>query len=138
VGRIVAGRSAVQYKALMPDYCFRIRFRLAERLNINSPAHDIPIADPVYGKEVVLKSAESEKPIAEAKHLALIAKSYDSEQQATAAGEWWKAVLQKAFSRVLVGADFGARGRSDQHDHGGWETLVQGAVWRPSRPAYRQ
>jgi hypothetical protein len=110
VGRIVAGRSAVQYKALMPDYCFRIRFRLAERLNINSPAHDIPIADPVYGKEVVLKSAESEKSIAEAKHLALIAKSYESEQQATAAGEWWKAVLQTAFARVLVGADFGARG----------------------------
>lgn len=94
----------------MSGYSVRIRFRLAERLSINSTAHEIPITDPAHGKEVVLRSAEGEISIAQAKHLSLLVKSYESEEQAAAAGEWWKGVLQKAFASTLVGAEFGVRG----------------------------
>ncbi len=94
----------------MAKHGFRIRFCLAERLTINSPELEISIADPLHGKEIALRAAARETRIDAAKHLALLGKSYESEEEAAAAGEWWKAVLQKAFARVLVGAAFGARG----------------------------
>src|SRR3954470_1919546 len=93
----------------MSEYSVRIRFRLAERLSINTTARKISIADPAHGKEVVLKSAEGDISISEAKHLALVVESYGSEDQAAAAGEWWKGVLQKALASASVGAEFGAR-----------------------------
>jgi hypothetical protein len=94
----------------MSRYSVRIRFRLAERLSINTTARKMPIPDPAHGKDVMLKSAEGDISIAEAKHLALVVESYESEDQAAVAGEWWKGVLQKAFASTLVGAEFGAQG----------------------------
>ena len=90
-------------------YCVRIRFCMAERLHIDSPEVEVAIPDPRNGKDVTLRSIEADTPIAEAKHLALIVKSYPSEDEALAAGEWWKGVLGKAFARVRIGVDFGER-----------------------------
>lgn len=73
-------------------------------------ARELPIADPVEGKEIVLKAVDGEEgSLADAKNVALIGKAFDTDDETQAAAQRWRDVLRKAFASANVGADFGDR-----------------------------
>jgi hypothetical protein len=91
------------------SYCFRIRFHLPDRLNIDLPDNEVVLNEsPERGERVVLR-ARGERAIREAHDLVVIGKSYASESEAEEAGTKWQATLQKGFAHANIGADFGAR-----------------------------
>jgi hypothetical protein len=75
---------------------------------LSSPEAELAFRDP-DSKTVVLKTAEGNKPLNEAKHVALLGRPFDTAEEATAAAERWVGRLQKAFARLNVAADFGDR-----------------------------
>ncbi len=89
--------------------CFRIRFRLGARVTIASSADHLVIGDPVEGKEIRLKPRGEDTQLKDATDLVLLGRPFDTEAEAEEAAQRWKGILQKAFSRVNIGADFGGR-----------------------------
>jgi len=88
--------------------CLRIRFSLGLGLEISSSASEVSIADSVEGKTVILK-AERESTFTDSKHISLVARPFQSDNEAERAAERWIGVLKTAFTRVNIGADFGDR-----------------------------
>ena len=87
---------------------FRIRFVLGRSSMISSPSSELPIADPLEQKEILLK-ASGRATISDAETLALHGRPFESEQEAFRAANRWVGVLQKGLAHLNVGADFGDR-----------------------------
>jgi hypothetical protein len=92
-----------------PMICFRIRFRLGARVTIASSAKHLIIDDPFEGKEIRLKPPGKDTPFKDATDLVLRGRPFDTKADAEEAAHRWKGILQKAFSRVNIAADFGGR-----------------------------
>src|SRR4051794_6734896 len=91
----------------MSDYCARVRLRLGARVRINSD-QEVLVLESSDDRHVTLE-ASPPGPIKHSEQLALFARPYASEHEAVEAGRRWRRVLEKAFARCNVGADFGDR-----------------------------
>jgi len=92
----------------MGDYCVRVRVRLGDRVSIASDEREIAVGVE-SGQDVVLQSSPASIPLCDARHVALLARPYTSETDATEAARRWRDVLARAFARLNIGADFGGR-----------------------------
>jgi hypothetical protein len=90
-------------------FCFRIRFHLGQRVRIGSPETRLLLTTSDDAEEVALQATETDTALKDATSLALRGHGYDNEPRAAAEAERWRGLLQKAFARVNVGADFGDR-----------------------------
>src|SRR3954447_22205473 len=90
-------------------FCFRIRFELGARTMIDSGEEQLLLADPEQGEDVRLRPSPADGAIRDARTLVALGSSYGSEAEATDAAHRWRGLLQKAFARVNIGADFGDR-----------------------------
>ena len=93
------------------SWCFRIRFRLPERLQLESPDKTIVLADLSPGAERVelRATAREDVGISDSRDLAVIGSGFASEAEALASGERWRGIVQKGLARMNIGADFGDR-----------------------------
>ncbi len=89
--------------------CFRVRFRLGAGVTIASSADHLIIDDPAECKEIRLKPQGKGTQFKDATDLVLLGRPFDTMADAKEAAHRWKGILQKAFSRVNIGADFGGR-----------------------------
>jgi hypothetical protein len=89
-------------------FCFRIRFQLGARVSIDSPETHLLLTGP-NGEEVRLQPTAADTALKDASDLALRGYGYDDEAEAAAAADRWRGLVQKAFARVNLGADFGDR-----------------------------
>lgn len=95
----------------------RIRFRLGERVRIETTEPELAL-DLEEGRRIVLRPSPSGASIREAEQLALFVQPYATEAEALDAGTRWRAMVEKAFARLNIGADFGDRaatGAATQH-----------------------
>lgn len=88
--------------------CLRIRFSLGPRLKIDSEEFQVPIGDPVEGKNALLRG-QRDTPISDSKHLSLMVQPFDAKDDAERAADRWIGILKTAFAHVAIGADFGGR-----------------------------
>jgi hypothetical protein len=102
--------------------CLRIRFTLGPSLEISSDASELPIPDPIHGKDARLKG-EREKTISESKHLSVTVKPFATPDEAKGAAVHWVDALKTAFAMVLIGADFGERAPKGVATEAGLEML---------------
>jgi hypothetical protein len=88
--------------------CFRIRFNLTGATRITSPEQQLVVAErEADGEDVVLRGlGESIQASAE---LVVEGRDYRDDDEARAAGDRWRGLLEKAFAAINVGADFGDR-----------------------------
>src|SRR4051812_48253882 len=91
----------------MAIFCARVRFRLGQRVRIDADVSELVLQ--TDGPEEVVLRAPHGSSIKDAEHVALIAKPYQSEADAIEAGLRWRGILEKAFARLDIGADFGDR-----------------------------
>jgi hypothetical protein len=97
-------------------HCFRIRFRLGNHVKIQTTDLEWSFDD-ADGGQVVLYGVDPTQPppippsisIGDARSLVLRGAGYPSADAAQAAAARWLAVMQAAFARVDLGADFGTR-----------------------------
>jgi hypothetical protein len=92
----------------MRTYCARVRFRLGARVRIASEEAELAVETEAE-RDVVLRSSPDSLPLSQAEHIVLLARPYRSEAEADEAAVRWLAVLARAFARLNIGADFGAR-----------------------------
>lgn len=90
-------------------YCFRIRFRLGNHVRIQTTDLEWTVSRPGSDESVVLCGNDATKPIVEAQVLVLRGTGYASDESAQEAAARWLSVMQSAFARFGVGADFGDR-----------------------------
>jgi hypothetical protein len=89
--------------------CFRIRFILSGPTRISSPEKQMVLAERAAdGEDVVLRGL-GESIIQDSAQLVVEGRDYRSEDEARAAGDRWRGLLEKAFAAVNLGADFGDR-----------------------------
>jgi hypothetical protein len=91
------------------SFSFRIRFQLGDRVMINSADTHVPLTPPGSGEIIELRSPDEDVALRDARELVLRGGPYDSEAIAKDAARRWRGLLQKAFARVNLGADFGDR-----------------------------
>lgn len=93
------------------SWCFRIRFRLPERLQVDSPDNTIVLADlsPKAGRVELRAPAGEDVEISDSHDLVVIGIGFASEVEALAAGERWRGIVQKGLAHQNIGADFGDR-----------------------------
>jgi hypothetical protein len=93
------------------SYCFRIRFKLGEHVSIRTDDTEWVLTDPsVTNERVVLRSTpDPPVSIGDARQLSLFGSGYATEPEGYAAAERWRDVLNAAFARFGLGADFGER-----------------------------
>src|SRR5439155_15431273 len=91
------------------SYCFRLRFRLGERVRIVSSETRLRLANPAGREEITLRAVDDGMTIGDSRDLALVGKAYASEQAAFEAGTRWRGILEKALARQDICADFGDR-----------------------------
>jgi hypothetical protein len=93
-----------------PMYCFRTRLRLGNHVKFDSEANEWTLATAAeHGEAVELRSPDLDLNIGEARDLVVKGTGYQSEQEAEAAAQRWRAFVQTAFARIGIGADFGDR-----------------------------
>jgi hypothetical protein len=90
-------------------YCFRIRFRLGDHVKIQTADREWTFSDPGSDAQVALYGNDPTKPIEDARVLVLRGAGYPTDAAAQEAAARWLSVLQSAFARFGVGADFGDR-----------------------------
>ena len=91
-------------------YAFRIRFVLAETVRVGLDLPEIALASiEVDGEDVVLRCIDLDDEISKTGTLLLRGESYESDEDAQAAGARWLDWLKIAFAGNNVGADFGDR-----------------------------
>jgi hypothetical protein len=78
------------------------------------PSNEIASEDIVWKlavepQEVILQSRTEGEPLAEAKHLVIRGKGYDSDSAARKAGLSWSSIVKAAFAAQHLAADFGDR-----------------------------
>jgi len=110
--------------------CFRVRFRLCPRVTISSSADHLILDDPAEGKEIKLKPRGDGTLLKDATDLVLLGRAFDTEDDAEEAARHWKGILQKAFSRMNIGADFGGRAPKSTFTTHGLKWLEEGAGQR--------
>lgn len=88
-------------------YDFRLRFNFAEGYRINSEEEKFEILTQPSGEHITLKSNATGKPIKDCTEVAIIGKSYTSENQAREAAEKSKRSLLYWATESRVGIDFG-------------------------------
>ncbi len=93
---------------VLSTYCVRIRFRLGERVRIETAEPELAL-DLEEGRRIVLQPSPAGASIREAEQLALFVQPYATEAEALEAGTRWRGILEKAFARLNIGADFGDR-----------------------------
>src|SRR4051794_36946984 len=89
-------------------WCARIRFRLPERVVIRSSERELALVGRA-GEDVRLLAAEPNKALGDARNVALVCGGYTGESDARAAGIRWRTILETAFARANLPADFGDR-----------------------------
>ncbi len=90
-------------------FCFRIRFHLGQRVRINSAEMHLSLTGAGPGEEIKLQPTQKDIELSEASELVLLGRAYDTDAEATEAARRWRGLIQKAFARVNIGADFGDR-----------------------------
>jgi hypothetical protein len=91
------------------SYSFRIRFDLGDGVFISSPDTHVQLTGPGPGEEVELRPTAADTALEDARELVLRGRPYDTDAKATEAARRWRGLIQKAFARVNIGADFGDR-----------------------------
>jgi hypothetical protein len=107
------------------SYCFRLRFRLGERVRIVSSETRLRLANPAGREEITLRAVDDGMTIGDSRDLALVGKAYASEQAAFEAGTRWRGILEKALARQDIGADFGDRAPASHFTEAGLQMLAQ-------------
>lgn len=89
-------------------YGFRIRFRFPKgaRLPVHEPTW---VLEEKGDATVKIVAVDEVTAIAEASDASLLGAGYATEQEAVAAGNRWRAVMQVAFARLNIGVDFHER-----------------------------
>ena len=90
-------------------YTFRHRFRLGDRVRIQADAEALLLTTPEDGEDVRLRSRNNGTPLKDAEDVVVLGVSYATADAARAARVHWRGILEKAFSSVKIGADFGDR-----------------------------
>jgi hypothetical protein len=95
-------------------WCFRVRADIRETRKLDCASPEWVIEDRGPGQQVKLisrspGSLDNPCPLSEARSVVLRGSGYSSEDEATAAGQQWRARLMEAFAAIRVGADFGDR-----------------------------
>ena len=120
-------------------YAFRIRFRSGKTCHITSEETELVFANEAeHGEDVVLKVPQALAPepgeegppavtFNQASDLVLVGKPYESEQAATDAAERWLGLVQKAFARHKIGADFGDRAPKGMWFQAALDDMAEGA-----------
>jgi hypothetical protein len=89
--------------------CFRIRLMLSGPTRISSPGRQMVLAERTAdGEDVVLRGL-GESIIQNSAQLVVEGRHYRTEDEARAAGDRWRGLLEKAFAAINLGADFGDR-----------------------------
>ncbi len=91
------------------SWCFRIRFRMGLSVKLDVDDAEWVLTSPGERPAVSLKSPVEGQSISEAEQLVLVACGYPSRDAAWSAAVEWRSVVQQAFARLAVGADFGDR-----------------------------
>lgn len=91
------------------SWCFRIRFRMGLSVKLNVDDAEWVLASRDESPAVSLKSPVEGEPIGDAKQLVLSACGYPTQDAAWSAALAWRSVIQRAFARLGIGADFGDR-----------------------------
>jgi hypothetical protein len=78
-------------------------------VRISSPETHVLLTGPVTGEEINRRPTASDTALEDASELVLLGRPYETEAEATEAARRWRALIQKAFARVNLGADFGDR-----------------------------
>ena len=91
----------------MTVYGARVRLKLGVRVRLNAE-QDVLVVEDSAERRVTLE-ASPRAPIQGSAQLALIARPYATEAEALEGGRRWRRILEKAFARCNVGADFGDR-----------------------------
>lgn len=90
-------------------WCFRIRFAYTPRVRIESGEHEVALPDTHSGRDVRLRSSAPETALREATDVVVIGRPFESEHEARESAAHWRGLLQTAFARVNLPADFGDR-----------------------------
>jgi hypothetical protein len=77
------------------------------------------------GEEVALKPANADESLADARDLLLLGQTYATEVEGHTAAARWTGLIQKAFARVNLGADFGYRAATSVVTTAGLEMLQE-------------
>lgn len=92
------------------SYCFRIRFRIGDRVGMETSAEELELASGGDGGErVTLRSSVEGVDLRDADWLSVRGQSYATREEAEAAAAKWATRLRLAFSLLRMGADFGLR-----------------------------
>lgn len=106
------------------SFCFRIRFHMGARVRIQSEQPHLVL--PGSGDaEVTLKSRAADTPLKDAEVLVLMGRPYRTRGEAQQAAERWRGLIQKAFARVNIGADFGDRAATGSFTSHGLKMLEE-------------
>lgn len=91
-------------------YTFRVRFTLGRGVRIQSDADELNLVDEANSDESVrLRPRHRDVGFGDADELVLTGDAYEGEEAAGEAARRWVALLQSAFARLNIGADFGGR-----------------------------
>jgi hypothetical protein len=82
---------------------------LGSTVKIASSETDILLSSPDEDEEVRLRPRAGGSALRDEKELLLTGRSYQSQSEAAHSARRWQGLLQKAFARVNIGADFGSR-----------------------------
>ncbi len=91
------------------SWCFRIRFRMGLSVKLDITEARWVLTAPDESPVVSLKSQVAGQALSEAEHLLLSACGYPTQETAWSDAVRWRSVVQRAFARLGVGADFGDR-----------------------------
>jgi hypothetical protein len=93
----------------VPQYDFRLEFRLPSRDHINADAEELPVLNDGSGVTIRLRSGARRSPIKDHSHAALIGGPYPSAADARTAAERAKRALLLWAVRNRIGIDLGDR-----------------------------
>ncbi len=91
---------------LRSPYCFRVRFELGKRFNLDIGAKEAALA---VGQDVRLVALGGDELIKSTRQLAIIGRGYRTEAEASEAAHIWRGYAERGFARANLGADFGDR-----------------------------
>ena len=104
-------------------YCFRIRCNLSQGVGINSDESEWMLFESEAGERVTLVPGDGQETLGKERRVVIRGKPYDSAEHAEAAGRRWMAIVQRAFARMRIGADFGERAGLSVWTEAGLATL---------------
>lgn len=90
----------------MSEYCFRSRFKLSPRCRLNIDSEKFVFTDIINNNKIEIISNEK-KEIKNSEELLLYSSGYSSESEAKEYGLEYLLLLQRIFSVLIIGADFG-------------------------------